>query len=340
MSVIRTALRRAVAGEHMERGEAREVMERIMAGEAEDAQIAALLTALRMKGETVAEVAGMAEGMRQAAVRITSRRSGLTDTCGTGGDGRGTFNVSTTAALIAAGAGLPIAKHGNRGVSSACGSADVLQALGVRIEMPPAATRQCLDEVGIGFLFAPAFHPAMRHVMPARRAMGIPTVFNILGPLSNPAGAARQLLGASDPRIAELLAEALTILGCERALVVHGDDGMDEVTLCGETTLYRVEDGAVTISKLDPRDLGLQTVDAASLAGGTPEVNARIIVDILEGRPGPRRESACLNAAMALVAGGLVDSPQQGLHAAYEAVDSGAAFGKLEALRAFSAVDA
>ncbi len=340
MQVLRDALERVVGGQDLTQEEARQVMAVLMRGEAGQASVGALLAALRLKGETTQEIAGMARGMREAAVTIAPAVEGLTDTCGTGGDRRGTFNISTTAAFIACGAGLKVAKHGNRSISSSCGSADVLEELGVRIELEPARVRECIEEVGMGFLFAPHFHPAMRHVMPARRDLGIPTIFNYLGPLANPAGAPRQLLGVSGPGMAGRLAAVLNELGCERALVVQGSDGMDEATLCGTSQVYRVEEGQVSSSELDPRELGLEPVSGEELGGAGPDRNAAITLEVLGGAPGPRREVACLNAALALVAGDVAGSTAEGLAMARAAVDSGAALARLEALRVFTQKEA
>lgn len=336
MQVLRNALEKLVAGQDLTQQEAQDVMAALMSGEAGQASVGALLATLRLKGETAQEITGMARGLREAAVTISPAVEGLTDTCGTGGDRRGTFNISTTAAFIACGAGLKVAKHGNRSVSSDCGSADVLEELGVRIEMEPARVRECIEQVGMGFLFAPRFHPAMRHVMPARRDLGIPTIFNYLGPLANPAGAPRQLLGVSGAHMGGLLAEVLAELGCERALVVHGSDGLDEATLCGTTTVHRVEDSQLSTFELNPWDLGLELVAQDELRGAGPERNAAITLEVLEGVPGPKREVACLNAGLALVAGGIAKSVAEGLEMSRRSVDSGAALGRLEALRLFS----
>ncbi len=333
---MKDALERIVGGQDLSQEEARQVMAVLMRGEAGQASVGALLAAMRLKGETAQEIAGMARGMREAAVTIAPAVEGLTDTCGTGGDRSGTFNISTTAAFIACGAGLKVAKHGNRSVSSSCGSADVLEELGVRIDMEPERVRACIEEVGMGFLFAPNFHPAMRHVMPARRDLGIPTIFNYLGPLANPAGAPRQLLGVSGSGMAGRLAEVLNELGCERALVVQGSDGMDEATLCGTSQVYQVEHGKVSSFELDPRELGLEPVDGDELSGAGPDRNAAITLEVLEGSSGPRRDVACLNAALALVAGDIAGSAAEGLEMARESIDSGAARSRLESLCRFT----
>lgn len=335
--MITQVLTRITEGESLDRETARETMSLIMKGEASDAQIASLLTALRMRGETAEEIAGFAKAMREAAVSIRPSVSPLVDTCGTGGDGRGTFNISTAAAFIAAGAGVYVAKHGNRGVSSACGSADVLEALGVDIEMEPDRVRACIEEVGMGFLFAPRFHPAMRHVMRARKEMGIPTAFNLLGPLSNPAGAQAQLLGVGRRDKAPLIARALAEMGVRRAMVVHGEDGMDEITTTSSTLVWEVEEGRVREGRVHPEELGLDTADLPDLRGGNAEENARIIrEEVLSGRPGPRRDIAVLNAAAALYVAGKAADLREGIALAEASIDSGRALQKLEQMIRFS----
>lgn len=335
--MLSEVLARVTEGERLDRETAHMVMSLIMRGEATDAQVACLLTALRMRGETPEEIAGFAQAMREAAVNIQPSVSPLVDTCGTGGDGHGTFNISTAAAFIAAGAGVYVAKHGNRGVSSPCGSADVLEALGVNIEMDPERVKACIEQVGIGFLFAPRFHPAMRHVMRARREMGIPTAFNLLGPLTNPAGARFQLLGVGRGDKAPLIAGALASMGIRKALVVHGEDGLDEVSPASPTLVWEVENGNVRQGRIEPGELGLDPVDPGSLRGGNAEENARIIrEEVLSGKPGPRRDVAVLNAAAVLYAAGKAADLKEGLALAEEAVDSGRALQKLEMLVEFS----
>ncbi|WP_287152636.1 anthranilate phosphoribosyltransferase [Candidatus Solincola tengchongensis] len=335
--MIGEILARVTEGKTLDRETAREVMSAIMRGEAGDAQVACLLTALKMRGETSEEIAGFAQAMREAAVNIRPSVSPLVDTCGTGGDGSGTFNISTAAAFIAAGAGVYVAKHGNRGVSSSCGSADVLEALGVDIEMEPERVRACIEEVGIGFLFAPRFHPAMRHVMRARREMGIPTAFNLLGPLTNPAGAQFQLLGVGRRDKAPLIAHALADMRVRRALVVHGEDGLDEVSTVSPTLVWVVEDGGVRETRIKPDELGLAPADPMTLRGGSAEDNACIIRDeVLSGKPGPRRDISVLNAAAALYAAGMAADLQEGISLAQESVDSGRALRKLEEMVDFS----
>ncbi|MGQ9476808.1 MAG: anthranilate phosphoribosyltransferase [Actinomycetota bacterium] len=335
--MLSEVLVRVTEGETLDRETAHRVMSLIMRGEATDAQIASLLTALRMRGETPEEIAGFAQAMRDAAMNIRPTVSPLVDTCGTGGDGRGTFNISTAAAFIAAGAGVYVAKHGNRGVSSACGSADVLEALGVNIEADPEKIRACIEEVGIGFLFAPRFHPAMRHVMRARKEMGIPTAFNLLGPLTNPAGAQFQLLGVGRREKAPLIAGALAGMGVRKALVVHGEDGLDEISTASPTLVWEVEDGKIRESRIDPGELGLPPADPGALRGGSAKENARIIrEDVLSGKPGPRRDVAVLNAAAVLYAAGKAADLREGMALAEEAVDSGRAMRKLEMMVEFS----
>ncbi len=330
--MIAEAIAKVVGGKYLSREEAREAMSCLMRGEASDAQIASLLTALRMRGETAQEIAGFARAMRDTATTISPSVAPLVDTCGTGGDGLRTFNISTAAALVAAGAGVYVAKHGNRGVSSSCGSADVLEALGVNIDMEPVEVEECIEKVGIGFLFAPRFHPAMRHVMRARREMGIPTAFNILGPLANPAGVRSQVLGVGIADKAPLLAAALAEMGTQRALVVHGEDGMDELSTTSPTKIWEVRGGEVCAYTCDPQELGIRRSSLAELAGGSAMENARIIRDeILTGVEGPKRDATLLNAAAALVASGKAEHLGKGMELARRSIDSGAALRVLEA---------
>jgi anthranilate phosphoribosyltransferase len=335
--MVAAALPRLAAGRSLEREEAREVMLALMRGEASDAQIGALLMGLRMKGESPEELAGFAEAMRDSAVELKVDNGPVADTCGTGGDGKGTFNISTAAAFIAAGAGLRIAKHGNRAVTSSCGSADVLEALGVRVEAEPARVKECVEGAGMGFLFAPRFHPAMRHVMPARREMGIPTVFNMLGPLTNPARASFQVLGVSTAERAVLMAGTLAELGVERAFVVHGSDGMDEFTTTGANRVWEVREGEVAEYLLDPQELGIPRASLEELRGGTPAENAEIVRAVLSGREDGARLQVCLlNAAAVLVAGGKAEGFGEGLDLAAEAVRQGAALAVLERMASLS----
>jgi len=311
------------------------VMREVMEGSATGAQVGAFLTALRMKGESVEEISAAARVMREKASRITAPADTV-DTCGTGGDLSHTFNISTTAAFVVAGAGVPVAKHGNRSVSSRSGSADVLEALGIRIDLNPDQVQRCLDETGFGFMFAPAFHPAMKYAIGPRKEIGIRTVFNILGPLTNPAGARFQVLGVFADHLTETLARVLGRLGAERALVVHGHDGLDEITVTGKTRVSELRDGEVNTYELNPADYGITPAKPEDLQGGDAEENARITRDILEGENGPRRQIVALNAGAALVAVGKAASFAEGLALAEEAIDSGAAREKLSAVRRFT----
>ena len=309
------------------------VMTEVMEGEATPAQIAAFITALRIKGETVEEVTGAARIMRQKATRIDARSSVVVDTCGTGGDGSNTFNISTTTAFVVAAAGLTVAKHGNRAVSSSCGSADVLEALGVKIDAGPEIVEECLQEIGIGFLFAPRLHGAMKYAIGPRREIGIRTIFNMLGPLTNPAGATSQLIGVYDPKLTEMFAGVLRNLGTRRAFVVHGADGLDEATVTGETRVSELKEGLISTYNLDPLELFGETYPAADLKGGNAEENARITTEVLSGnRQGACRQIVVLNAALAIVAGGKAGTIQEGMAKAKECIDSGAALKKLQAL--------
>jgi anthranilate phosphoribosyltransferase len=310
-------------------------MEEIMSGGATPAQIGAFLTALRLKGETVEEIVGFARTVRARATPLNVDGP-VVDTAGTGGDGLHTFNISTAAALVGAGAGLKVAKHGGRAASSQCGSADVLEALGVRIDLGAERVKQCLQEVGIGFMFAPVFHPAFKHVAGPRRELGIRTVFNILGPLTNPAGAKAQLLGVADGSLVEKMALSLQSLGCHHALVVHGEDGLDEITISGETRVCEVTDGNVKSYSVTPGDFGLSRSNLNSLTGGTVETNASLLRSALAGAPGPMRDVVLMNAAALLLAGDKVKTLKQGVELAAKAIDSGQAIAKLEQLSKLS----
>ncbi len=324
-------------GRSLSEDEAADVMRDIMSGEATPAQIGAFLVALRAKGETVDEITGMARVMREHALTVPAADlSGLVDTCGTGGDASGSFNVSTAAAFVAAAAGARVAKHGNRAMTSACGSADVLEALGAKIDLGPEQVARCIREVGIGFMFAQTFHPAMKHVAGPRREIGVRTVFNVLGPLTNPAGAAHQLIGVSRPELAPLLAEALGRLGARHALVVHGHGGLDELSLSGPSTVHELRDGDLREYSVSPEEVGLseapnEAVRAvpAGRQGGSPEENAAALRGVLDGEPGPLRDITLLNAAAALVAADLASDIKDGVGLAARAVDSGAAREKL-----------
>jgi anthranilate phosphoribosyltransferase len=345
--IIAEAVRALVERRDLTRIEAAAAMEAIMTGAATNAQIAAFLTALRMKGETVEELIGFAQVMRQKAVKVRSRasevvaatgtdREMLIDTAGTGGDASGTFNVSTATAFVVAGSGLKVAKHGNRSVSSLCGSADVVETLGINIELSPVKVARCVDEVGIGFLYAPLLHTAMKHVMAARREMGIRTVFNMLGPLTNPAGANAQIIGVYSDALTEPLARALAELGTLRAFVVHGQDGLDEISNTGLTHISEVHEGVVRTSTVSPEDFGLPRASLRDLRGGDREENADIIRRVLAGEPGPRRDIVLMNAAAALVVGGKARDFKDGMAQAAQAIDSGAAMERLTGLISLS----
>ncbi|NOS80419.1 MAG: anthranilate phosphoribosyltransferase [Nitrospira sp.] len=316
--------------------EAESVMLEIMAGAATPAQIAAYLMGLRLKGETVEEISGSVRAMRAKAVRIVVGDPLVVDTCGTGGDGAHTFNISTTTAFVLAGAGLTVAKHGNRSVSSKSGSADVLSALGVKIDLQIERVTDCINEVGIGFLFAPLYHGAMKHCAAPRQEMGIRTMLNLLGPLTNPAGATIQVLGVYEERLTSLLGKVLMHLGSQHCYVVHGMDGLDEITLTAKTQVSEAKGGLLSNYLLDPEEFGLALVPAKQLDGGTPQENALIAREILHGRKGPKRDIVCLNAAPALVAGRKAATLQDGFHLAGQVIDSGAAAEKLARLIAYT----
>jgi anthranilate phosphoribosyltransferase len=317
--------------------EAEAVMNEIMDGAATPAQIAAYLMGLRLKGETVEEIAGSVQAMRNRAVRIAVGDPLVVDTCGTGGDGRHTFNISTTTAFVVAGAGLTVAKHGNRSVSSKSGSADVLSALGVNIDLFPDRVADCINEVGIGFLFAPLYHGAMKHCAAPRHELGIRTMLNLLGPLTNPAGATIQVLGVYEPRLTDLLGKVLMHLGSQHCFVVHGMDGLDEITLTDRTIVSEAKGGVLSNYVVTPEEFGLARVTPKELAGGLPQDNAKITRDILQGRKGPKRDVVCLNAAPALVAGRKAKTLQEGFRLAGRTIDSGAAAEKLARLVAYTA---
>lgn len=331
-------LNRLIGGAHLTEAEAVAAMTTIMDGAATPSQIAALLTALRMKGETVDEITGFARVMRDKSLRVPTTRRPLVDTCGTGGDTVKTFNISTAAAFVASAAGVAVAKHGNRSVTSKCGSADVLETLGVRLDLEPEAVGQCVDEVGIGFLFARNHHPAMKHAAPVRAEMGVRTVFNALGPLTNPAGATRQVVGVYNGALCERLARVLSNLGAEHVLVVHGEAGLDEIATFGPTTVAEARNGEVRTYTLTAADLGLPECNAADVAAGCdPTENAAYLLAILDGTDtGPRRDIVLANAAAALYVAGLVDSLRQGVAAAREILTSGAARDRVDALRSFT----
>lgn len=344
---INEAIKKVVDRADLSAEEAESVLEQIMTGQCTDAQIASLLTALRMKGERVAELTGFARVMRSKAARVLPRstvtaelggtgREALIDTCGTGGDVSGSFNVSTATAFVVAGAGVRVAKHGNRSVSSQCGSADVMEGLGVKIELSPDRIAECVDEVGIGFLHAPRLHEAMKYVALARRQMGIRTIFNMLGPLTNPAGANTQVVGVYAAPLTELLAQVLGELGATRALVVHGSDGLDEVTITDETKITELRDSKLTTYFVAPEDFGLPRASLEEIQGGDARQNSEIILDVLSGRRGPRRDIVLLNAAAAFVAASRVGHLKEGVLLAAESIDSGKALNKLQRLIEFS----
>jgi anthranilate phosphoribosyltransferase len=327
--VLTDAIDRVAGGHDLDADEAARVLREVMEGNASEAETAAFLIGLRTKGETVQEIAGLAATMRELALPVRARGD-LVDTAGTGG-GRPTFNVSTTAAFIAAGAGCRVAKHGNRSATSQCGSADVLEALGARIDLEPDEVAACIEEVGFGFMFAPKHHSAMRHVVPVRKALGVRTIFNFLGPLTNPAGAKRQVIGVSDPDRIETLALALAELGTESALVVSSADGLDELSVSGTTRVVELKDGELTVYDVSPEQVGLEPAGDGAVAAGTPDQNARVLHDALAGQPGTERSLALFNAGAAIYVGGLADSLAAGVERAQEAIDSGAASGVLDA---------
>jgi anthranilate phosphoribosyltransferase len=330
--MIREALAKIVQGIDLQEAEMMETMTEIMEGKATPAQIGAFITALRMKGETVAEVTGAARVMRLKATRIDARSPVIVDTCGTGGDGRNTFNISTTAAFVVAAAGLTVAKHGNRAVSSGCGSADVLEAIGVNIDAPPEIVEECVQQAGIGFLFAPKLHGAMKYAIGPRREIGLRTIFNMLGPLTNPAGATAQLIGVYDPKLTEMFAGVLKNLGTKRAFVVHGADGLDEATVTAETRVSELNDGIITTYNISPVDYFGKTYGGESLLGADASANAEIAKAVLSGEGGAKRHVVVLNAALAIVAGGKAQTIREGIRIAEDCIGSGAAIRKLQAL--------
>ncbi|OGB88909.1 anthranilate phosphoribosyltransferase [candidate division WOR-1 bacterium RIFCSPHIGHO2_01_FULL_53_15] len=335
--MLQTAIKKVVECQNLTREEAALAMDTILQGNATPSQIAALITALRMKGETADEITGLAEKMREHAVNIYPHAKDLVDTCGTGGDLSGTFNISTVAALVAAGADIPIAKHGNRSVSSRCGSADVLEALGVKIDSEPKKVEACIDAVGIGFIFAPNFHKAMRFAGPSRKEIGIRTVFNILGPLTNPARASAQVLGVFKPELTELMAEVLKNLGTKHALVVHGMDGLDEISLSEKTKVSHLKNGRIENYFIKPEDVGFKREPREAILGGSAQENAEIAIRILENQEiGPKRDVVVLNAAAAIVVGGKAKDLKEGIKLAARSIDSGAAKNKLEGLIQFT----
>ena len=330
--MITDMIARLTAGESFSREEAREAMLFLMQGEASDAQIATLLTALKMRGETVQELAGFAQGMREVATRISPAAAPLVDTCGTGGDGQGTFNISTAAALVAAGAGVKIAKHGNRAITSKCGSADVLAEMGVKIDADAQLIEQCIDQANIGFMFAPNHHPAMKYVQPVRKTLGFRTVFNILGPLSSPANVSIQIIGVARPLLMPLMAEALRLLGVNRAMVVYGE-GLDEFSICGPTDTVELRGGEISNHTVDFSDYGIGRAKVSDLAGGSLADNVAIITSILDNKQsGPCRDVVVFNAAAAIMVGGVAPGFVDAIKLAQESIDSGSAQHTLEKL--------
>jgi len=330
---VQSAIAKLSKRQDLTQEEAEAAMDEIMSGGATPAQIGGYLMALRVKGETIDEIAGSARSMRRAANHPPVHADNLIDTCGTGGDGLGTFNISTTTAFVVAGAGLNVAKHGNRAASSKSGSADVLGALGVNLSLTPEQVGECIDKVGIGFLFAPAFHPAMKHAIGARRELGVRTIFNILGPLTNPAGARRQLIGVFAPELTDMMASVFKEIGGVAAFVVHGNGGLDELTTTGPNKVSELRDSKVETYTLDPQSLGFSQSNLEDLLGGDPEHNATITRGILDGTvDGPKRDTVLINSAAALVAGGKAADLKAGIEMAARSIDSKAALGKLDAL--------
>lgn len=333
--MIQEAITKLVDKKDLSPTEAADVMNEIMSGKATDAQIAGFLVALRLKGETVDEIAACAKVMREKASRISPKAKKLVDVVGTGGDKSNTFNISTAAAFVVAGAGVSVAKHGNKAVSSKCGSADVLEALGINIMLEPKQVEKCIEKVGFGFMFAPKFHGAMKYAIAPRKELAIRTIFNILGPLTNPAEAPYELMGVFDESLTEPLAEVLGKLGLKHALVVHGS-GLDEITLSGDTKISDYKDGHVRTYTINPTDFGIKIAEPKELLGGSPKENKDIILHVLKGEKGPKRDVVILNAAAALMAADEVESLQEGIDKAQESIDSGKALEKLEKVKEFT----
>jgi anthranilate phosphoribosyltransferase len=329
---VREAIQAVLEGRSLSREEAGAAIDEMLTGTVPASQMAALLVALRMKGETPDEIAGAAQALRARAVRVEVKLDRLIDTCGTGGDGAHTFNISTASAFVAAAAGARVAKHGNRAASSKCGSADVLAALGVEVELPPAQVASCIDEVGIGFLFAPAHHAAMRHVAPVRKELGVRTLFNLLGPLANPAGVRRQVVGVPAPQFVPVLARTLGELGAERAFVVHGHGGLDEISTAGPTLVAETRNGSVREMQVTPDELGVPSAPIEDLRGGDAQRNAELLLAVLRGEKGGRRSAVLLNSAAAIAASGVCETLRDGVRLAEQAIDSGAALERVERL--------
>ncbi len=335
--IIRDLIKKAVEGQNLSLEESQQAMSEILSGTATPSQIASLITALRMKGETIDEISGFASKMREHALKIELKSDYYVDTCGTGGDVAGTFNISTIASFVAAGAGVKIAKHGNRAVSSKCGSADLLETLGIKIDLPPQKVAECIDTIGIGFIFAQVFHQAMKFAAPTRKEIGIRTIFNILGPVSNPANTKGQLMGVYSPNLTTVMANVLKKQGCQKAMVVHGFEGIDEISISNKTKISHLEDGIIKEYVIDPEDLGLKKAPLSSILGADKEENAKIAIDILSGKEkGPKRDVVILNSAAAIVVGKKANDIKQGILEAEKSIDSGKALKKLEELRRFS----
>jgi len=333
--MIKEAISKIVERRDLTRKEIGRVIEEIMRGQALSSQIASFLTALRMKGETIEEITGAAEVMRKFVTKISVRKRLILDTCGTGGDGFGTFNISTISAFVVCGAGVTVAKHGNRSVTSKCGSADLLEALGVNLNIPKEKIEECIERIGIGFLFAPNLHPAMKYATPVRKEIGIRTVFNLLGPLANPAFASHQLLGVYDKRLLEIFICVLKNLGLKRAMVIWGGDGLDEITTTTETEIFELKDGKIKNYRISPRNFGIKRAKMRDLVGGDTHTNVKICLDILKGELGPKRDIVLLNSGAALYVAGKAKSIKEGIELAKESIDKGKAFKKLEELREF-----
>ncbi|NLI34383.1 MAG: anthranilate phosphoribosyltransferase [Deltaproteobacteria bacterium] len=334
--MIQESLKKIIQRQDLDETEMAALMNEIMSGNATDAQIGAIMGALATKGETFSELAGAARAMRRKATRIQTTAETVVDTCGTGGDRSSTFNISTTAAFVVAGCGVTVAKHGNRSVSSKSGSADMLEALGMRLDVPPEVVEQAIEEIGIGFLFAPLFHGAMRHAAKARKEVGVRSIFNMLGPLTNPAGANCQLLGVFAPELTEMFAQALRLLGAKRAFVVHGHDGLDEITVCAPTRISELKDGLIRTYDITPEQLLGRRAEPDSLTGGDPSANAAITQKIFQGEKSARRDVVVINAAAALMAAGTVADFQEGILQAEKAIDEGRAADKMDALIRFT----
>jgi anthranilate phosphoribosyltransferase len=334
--MFRENLSRIIRREDLTEDQMAATMEVVLGGQASEAQIGALMAALATKGESCAELAGAARAMRHSARRIQALGAKVVDTCGTGGDGAQTFNISTTTAFVAAGCGLTVAKHGNRSVSSKCGSADVLEALGVKLDTAPEIVEEAVQSIGIGFLFAPLYHSAMKHAAKPRRELGVRSIFNMLGPLTNPAGANCQLLGVFAPQLTEMFAQALKSLGTQSAMVVHGHDGLDEISVCARTRVSELRDGLVRTYEIDPTQYFGRLADPGELAGGDPAENAAIIREVLSGKPGARRDVVLINSAAVLVAAEKASDLAQGIGLAAEVIDQGRAMAKLDALISYT----